>query len=248
MDFELKKYKFEVGTHKEKSVIPQSKFFLVFLQKKLCKTLLGLFMLVIRNFFVSLPSKKTMHPETHPLVPFLPQTAKILLLGSFPPPPKRWSMNFFYPNLNNDMWRIMGIIFFNDKNYFLTDTGKAFCKDTVVEFVAEKGIALFDTASVVRRLNDNASDKFLEVVKQTNIKNLLAQIPYCTAIAATGQKASEIIAQQFEISEPKIGEKTEFCCQSRKIFFYRMPSTSRAYPLKLETKAEFYKKMLEEIF
>lgn len=48
--------------------------------------------------------------ELHPLGFFLPNHAKILLLGSFPPPKNRWSMNFYYPNIRNDMWRIMGLI------------------------------------------------------------------------------------------------------------------------------------------
>jgi G:T/U-mismatch repair DNA glycosylase len=56
--------------------------------------------------------------ESHPLEPFLPRNAKILMLGSFPPPKARWSMEWFYPNWINDMWRIMGHIFFNDKNHF----------------------------------------------------------------------------------------------------------------------------------
>lgn len=57
--------------------------------------------------------------ETHPLEPFLPGNAVLLMLGSFPPQKKRWSMDFFYPNLQNDMWRIIGIIFFSDKDHFL---------------------------------------------------------------------------------------------------------------------------------
>ncbi|MEG2070186.1 MAG: uracil-DNA glycosylase family protein, partial [Bacteroidales bacterium] len=36
--------------------------------------------------------------EFHPLEPFLPPHAQLLLLGSFPPKPERWSMSFFYPN------------------------------------------------------------------------------------------------------------------------------------------------------
>ena len=44
--------------------------------------------------------------EAHPLEPFLPANAVLLMLGSFPPQKKRWSMDFFYPNLQNDMWRI----------------------------------------------------------------------------------------------------------------------------------------------
>ncbi|HIZ86124.1 MAG TPA: hypothetical protein IAC04_06510, partial [Candidatus Coprenecus stercoravium] len=56
--------------------------------------------------------------EVHPLRPFVPDNASVLLLGSFPPPHARWSMEFFYPNFQNDMWRIMGQIFYGDKEHF----------------------------------------------------------------------------------------------------------------------------------
>ena len=65
--------------------------------------------------------------ELHPLGFFLPPNTKLLMLGSFPPPRARWSMNFYYPNIQNDMWRILGLIFYNDKEYFL-ETKKAFKK------------------------------------------------------------------------------------------------------------------------
>ena len=61
--------------------------------------------------------------EVHPLAPFLPDGARVLMLGSFPPKRVRWSMEFFYPNLQNDMWRIMGLLFFGDKAHFLADLG-----------------------------------------------------------------------------------------------------------------------------
>ena len=105
-----------------------------------------------------------MEIERHPLEPFLPANARLLMLGSFPPQRKRWSMDFYYPNLNNDMWRIVGLLFFGDKDHFMNDTRKAFCREQIIDFLNEKGIALFDTASSIRRLQDNASDKFLEVV------------------------------------------------------------------------------------
>lgn len=44
-----------------------------------------------------------MEIEKHPLEPFLPAKAKLLMLGSFPPQKKRWSMDFYYPNLNNEI-------------------------------------------------------------------------------------------------------------------------------------------------
>ncbi|EPQ1350886.1 uracil-DNA glycosylase family protein, partial [Acinetobacter baumannii] len=49
--------------------------------------------------------------ETHPLQPFLPENARLLMLGSFPPPRNKWKMDFYYPNFQNDMWRIFGLIF-----------------------------------------------------------------------------------------------------------------------------------------
>ena len=53
--------------------------------------------------------------ERHPFEPFLPQGCRLLMLGSFPPAPKRWAMKFYYPNFTNDMWRIFGLCFYSDK-------------------------------------------------------------------------------------------------------------------------------------
>jgi G:T/U-mismatch repair DNA glycosylase len=169
------------------------------------------------------------------------------MLGSFPPPKKRWSMDFFYPNLNNDMWRIMGLIFFGDKNHFLETSQKAFCKERLVDFLMEKGIALYDTATLISRLKDNAADNFLEVVEPTNIFVLLQQLPYCKAIAVTGQKAMDTLRQQIQVAEPQISNSVEFIFENKTIKLFRMPSTSRAYPLKLEQKAAMYEAMLKEI-
>lgn len=188
--------------------------------------------------------------ESHPLSPFLPEGARMLMLGSFPPKQERWSMDFFYPNWINEMWRIFGFIFFNDKEHFVAEDAngvkiKKFDRDRCAGFAAMKGIAMFDTASQVRRLKDNASDKFLEVVTPTDLHGLLTQIPECQALVTTGQKATEVIAETFGCPIPAVGECTELKAGDRTLRFWRMPSSSRAYPLALEKKAEFYRKMYE---
>ena len=188
-----------------------------------------------------------MEIEKHPLEPFLPAKAKLLMLGSFPPQKKRWSMEFYYPNLNNDMWRIFGILFFDDKDYFLNETRKAFCRERIIDFLNEKGIALFDTASSIRRLQDNASDKFLEVVEATDVTVLLRQLPECKAIVTTGQKATDTLRQQFNVEEPKVGDYSEFIFEGRAMRLYRMPSSSRAYPLALDKKATAYRIMYQDL-
>ena len=185
--------------------------------------------------------------EEHPLEPVVPANAVLLMLGSFPPQKKRWSMDFFYPNLQNDMWRIVGLIFFQDKEHFLNPEKKVFDKDRIIEFLNDKGIALYDTASAIRRLQDNASDKFLEVIEQTDISLLLKQIPMCKAIVTTGQKATDIIREQIEVKEPTVGTSEPFEFGDKAMKLYRMPSSSRAYPLALEKKAAAYRVMFNEL-
>ena len=200
----------------------------------------------------------TKHPyseiERHPLPPFLPANAQILMLGSFPPPKERWCMEFFYPNPQNDMWRIMGQIFFGDKTHFegqrddvrCTKVGrKVFDREEIVAFCEVKGIAIFDTAQAVIRLQGNASDDHLEIVEQTDIAALLQQIPSCHNLCCTGGKAAQTLAEILHCAIPKVGEYIETDFAGRTIRFWRMPSSSRAYPLSLDKKAAAYRRMFE---
>lgn len=185
--------------------------------------------------------------ERHPFEPFLPENAKILMLGSFPPQEKRWAMSFYYPNFINDMWRIVGTCFFEDKDYFINLPEKNFKEERLKSFLHEKGIALFDTAVAVRRLSGNASDKDLEVVEPTDIHALLERIPLCASIVTTGQKATDTICACFDIKAPKLGTSVSFTTATgREMRLYRMPSSSRAYPMKLEKKAVYYRQLFTE--
>lgn len=186
--------------------------------------------------------------EIHPLQPFLPSNAILLLLGSFPPPRSKWRMDFFYPNFQNDMWRIMGVAFFNDKDHFLTEDKKSFNKKRIICFLEEKGIAIFDMAHKVIRHKENASDRDLEVVAPIDIRSVLLQIPSCRFLAATGEKAMDTLLSQFPSVEkrPSIGNFIEIPIDEQLYRLYRMPSSSRAYPKSLEEKASFYAKMFHD--
>ena len=186
--------------------------------------------------------------ECHPLAPFLPENAKVLMLGSFPPPPERWTMNFYYPNFQNDMWRIFGLVFFDNKDYFVAGGSKSFDEERIRQFLTSKGIALFDTAEEVIRHKGNASDQFLEIVKPVDLKELLLQIPQCNTIVTTGQKATDTLMEIIGIRQtaPVCGY-IDAIFINRQIRCYRMPSSSRAYPKSLPNKAADYRKMFEEI-
>ena len=143
-----------------------------------------------------------MNTERHPFTPFLPDGCRLLMLGSFPPGEQRWSMRFYYPNFTNDMWRIFGLCFFNDKLHFVDTEAKTFRLDRIIPFLNERRIGMYDTATVVRRLK----------------------------------------------VQPKVGENVQFGFDDRTLRLWRMPSSSRAYPMKPERKAEFYSRMFSTLY
>ena len=188
-----------------------------------------------------------MMPEEHPLLPFLPEGASIMMLGSFPPQRKRWQMNFYYPNFQNDMWRIFGGIFFDDTDYFLTVDKKSFDRERIEALLVEKKIAVGDMAQSVVRQKDNASDKFLEIVEPVSPAFFLEQLPQLKAFVTTGQKATDVFSALTGVRQPPVGGFSDFIFANRSLRLYRMPSSSRAYPMALVAKIKVYRIMFEEL-
>lgn len=189
-----------------------------------------------------MPTSSQIPIETHPWNPFVPDGARVLIMGTFPPQAKRWSMDFYYPNRTNDFWYMMGVIFFGHREALLMPDGKRFNLEAIKRLLTEKGIALSDTGHRIRRLQGNASDKFLEIVEPVNLRGLIDIMPHLRDIATTGEKAASVIAELTATSLPRIGEWVE---GPERIKIWRMPSTSRAYPLALEKKADVYRHLFQ---
>lgn len=187
--------------------------------------------------------------ELHPLKPFISPNVKVMMIGSFPPQRTKWRMEFYYPNFQNDMWRIFGLIFFDNKDCFLDNTGKSFDVLLLKSFLAEKGIGIADMGEEVIRLKDNASDKFLEIVKPLNLSQLLHEVPLCHSFITAGEKATETLRMHIshKIKQPPVGGCESFNYLDRKFSLYRMPSSSRAYPMALAKKAEIYKQCFKDV-
>lgn len=187
--------------------------------------------------------------EVHPFVPFLPPNAKLLMLGTFPPAPKRWCMPWYYPNFTNDMWRIAGLCFFGDKLRFVDEGRKTYRLEPLKAFLRDKGIAIFDTCLRVRRTKGTASDKDLEVVRQADLDGMLRALPRCQAVVAAGQLATHIFSGRYGIDAKgmRMGDHRDFRFDGRVLSLYRLPSSSRAYPMRLEAKAEYYARMFGDI-
>lgn len=183
--------------------------------------------------------------EAHPFEPFLPEHSKVLMLGSFPPPEKRWAMRFYYPNKTNDMWRIMGLVFFSDKGKFLLPGG--YDEVAIRKFASEYGIAMYDAAVKVVRRKGNASDKFLEVVEPLDVPGMLLRLPECRTVVTAGEKSAEIVAGVTGTAVPPTGGSVEFEYRGVVYTHCRMVSSSRAYPLAVEKKAEKYAELFRKI-
>ncbi len=196
--------------------------------------------------------------ERHPWPPFLPAGTEILILGSFPPPRARWCMEFFYPNLQNDFWRILGAVFFGEKEHFLHDgvplsggkVRKIFDRKKIEAFLTRQKIGLYDAALEVVRTKKNASDALLEVVTPVDLIGLLNKIPACHTLAVTGEKAADTVAAFFaetcRVQKPQVGAVMEFTLNGLAVKFARFPSSSRAYPLAFSEKVKIYEKIFRE--
>lgn len=156
-------------------------------------------------------------------------------------------MEFFYPNIQNDMWRIFGHIFFNNKEHFVNPDGLGFREAEIRSFLEARKIAMWDTVMEARRLKENASDKFLESVRAIDIEAVIGQLTSCRAIAVMGQKAIDTLLEVIDVPDAlAVGHCSTARIAGRRLAVYRMPSSSRAYPKSIEAKAEVYAKMFGE--
>lgn len=182
--------------------------------------------------------------EHHPFSPILPKQATVVMLGTFPPTSEKRCMEFHYPNFQNDMWRIMGEIFYENVDYFRIGGEKRFDPLRIEAFLYEKGIALCSSAQTAIRLKGNAADKDLKIVDPVDMAELLRCLPKVKWLFTTGGLATDTLLTLLpeKIKSPKTNEWVVYPYSAdRELFLYRLPSTSRAYPLSLAKKIEAYR-------
>ena len=170
------------------------------------------------------------------------------MLGTFPPAAKRWCMPWYYPTFQHDMWRIFGILYSQDKFHFVDVQTKTYPLAAIQQFTRAKGVAIYDTAHPAIPTKNTASDKDLQIVQPANLDGMLRQLPHCRAVLTAGQLATKVFSEHFGIKEkPEMGGYAELQFEGRRLRLYRMPYSYRAYPMVVEKKAEFYRKMFDEI-
>ncbi|WP_227671600.1 DNA glycosylase [Psychrobacter sp. 72-O-c] len=207
---------------------------------------------------------ETANIETHPFGPVLPPDATVMMMGTFPPTADKWAMSFHYPNFYNDMWRIYGRVFFDDADYFRVGDEKRFDSERIRAFMFERGIASCPTVVQAIRETGNASDKNLTVVTTVDLDSILLQVPKVEALFTTGGKATEVLLNLLNAPPPKSRypktnqsmdypyqwqdiDKSSSSGKVNDLTLYRLPSTSRAYPLGLDKKVEAYKAFFKKV-
>ena len=200
--------------------------------------------------------------ETHPFEPVLPSDATVMMMGTFPPTADKWAMRFHYPNFYNDMWRIYGRVFFDDADYFRVGEEKRFDPEQIRNFLFDRGIASCPTVRQAIRETGNASDKHLTVVTPVDLDYVFAQVPKVSTLFTTGGKATEVLLNLLPTPTPKslypkTNQSIDYpyqwqndnnqATEVNNLTLYRLPSTSRAYPLALDKKVAAYKAFFEKI-
>jgi len=208
------------------------------------------------NDLITTEQNSNLPIETHPFTPVLPPNATVMMMGTFPPTSDKWAMRFHYPNFYNDMWRIYGRVFFDDANYFRIGNEKHFDPERIRAFLLERGIALCPSVKQAIRETGNASDKHLTVVTPVDLPAILPQVPNVTTLFTTGGKAAETLIGLLDepipkSKYPKTNQSIPYHYHSssieRQMTLYRLPSTSRAYPLALDKKVAAYKAFFEKM-
>ncbi|GET91362.1 hypothetical protein, unknown function [Leishmania tarentolae] len=145
--------------------------------------------------------------EDHPIGPVVHADSRILFCGTFPP--VRKSIRFYYPNANNDMWKVLGQVFYDDVDAFYTSADcvsslfsppskQSSCRAAtrvlderrIWHFAHSQPVGFFDVCRRVRRRRGTSADDNIEALERTNVlRDVLSCTPHCAGILTTGTLA-----------------------------------------------------------
>lgn len=166
-----------------------------------------------------------------------------LVVGTFPTTNKKMSFNFFYPNSNNNFWKVMDKVFPNSNTKMnlgvsAKDDENTKEKNKVdrMNFCKENKIAITDIIESCLRLDDNSKDEQLLVHRYNPIINILKEHSTIERVILTakssGSSAHHHLYQYLTMNNIDFnfekGEipKGELSIDGRTISILSMPSTS----------------------
>jgi len=187
--------------------------------------------------------------ETHPWEPFIPANAEKLILGTFPTAEvNRGSYEFFYPNPNNDFWRVL----FQAAEKTLDNYKHLEPIEIRKQILVDLKLGIADIGKKILRQKDSSRDDNLFPIEYTDIFSILETHPTIKKIIITSSSGGNSVLSWFHhycvlnghnfiIPREKLPIKTMLIFKSCKIRIEIVSSPSRLSPIKGDKLFEMYR-------
>jgi len=194
--------------------------------------------------------------ESHPFKPYIPSGANKLILGTFPTiESNRKKYKFFYPNPNNDFWRII----FNTAGLALSDFDSEEPIGSRKQVLKKLQLGIADIGKVILRQKGSSKDQNLFPLEFTDILSLLKKHKQIQTIIVTSSSGSNSVLSwlhqycklnniNFKIPSGKLPKETHFVFQNRTIMVKIISSTSRLSPKKGDVLQEMYSQVINDLY
>jgi hypoxanthine-DNA glycosylase len=134
-----------------------------------------------------------MQKELHPWNWFAPENSRVLIVGTFPPTTRNWSFDFFYPNKNNQFWKVIARILNTELEY---PAGELAVEERKM-LLRKLHVAITDMGQHITRSGNSSLDENLSVVEYMNIFQILDENPTIRKIIFTSSSGKESAARWF---------------------------------------------------
>lgn len=197
--------------------------------------------------------KEDYRTETHPDWYFDIPEMNVLILGNFPPHPRRWDYEFYYPNKINNFWKVLAAI----AGHELTEMKGTAAVEERKRIMKKLKAGVYNIAKTIRRKGESARDTDIEIVEYNDILSVIRKHKELKRIILAGYSAPNSTAKKFmeylELNEVRferpaaIKSGTRFTIRTgnREIECVILNSTSTAFPIKLEKLIEQFKPHFE---
>jgi G:T/U-mismatch repair DNA glycosylase len=133
--------------------------------------------------------------EPLPWEPYVPLNANKLILGTFPTHEKNWDFNFYYPNKNNPMWKILSAIAKTDLTHSKNEITSVNERKAILD---KLNLAMTDMGKVIRRQKVSSLDIDLFPIEFIDVFNILDKYPSIQTIILTSSTKGNSVLSWFK--------------------------------------------------
>lgn len=194
------------------------------------------------------PINIEIHPNWYHPIP----TMKVLILGSFPPHQHKHDYSFYYPNKQNNFWKILAAIHQTDLIHFKGDEAVRERK----QLMEQMKIGVQNLGRKIERIGLSARDTDIEIVEFQDVLSIIRKHKELKRILISGYSAENSTFKAFITyldlntikhtlpEKIKPGYSFSVFIDDRIIDCTITNSTSTAARIKFETLVEQFKKVI----